>query len=174
MRESTTAGRAALAVAALAGAITAFAILRVLGATGDEPPIRVRNGSIELHLLSAAETWKQTGNHWKITGGKRSSDDYQVVVAYKPGATCAGNGSATGAPLRITHKDLNVTKYVELKVNGKHTEVESDADLQISADGKVLSYTSSTGFIDSISVNSKSVCTFTEASQLENLFILDF
>lgn len=168
--------RVALAVAAVVGAAAgAFCCVMLTTSTGDEPPIRVRNGSLELHVLSGAETWKKTGNHWNITGGKRLNDDYQIAVTSNPGAACSGNGSATGTPLRITYFDGTATlKYVELKVNGKHTEVESNAALQISTDKKVLSYNPETGYIQNIYINGNNVCTFTDKTQLDNLLILDF
>ncbi len=74
------------------------------------------------------------------------------TVAHNAGATCDGNGSATGTPLRITYFDGTATlKYVQLEVIGKHTRVESNAEPQISGDKKVLSYNPGTGYIQSIS-----------------------
>ena len=94
------------------------------------------------------------------------------TVAHNAGATCDGNGSATGTPLRITYFDGTATlKYVQLEVIGKHTRVGSNADLQISGDKKVLSYNPGTGYIQSISVGGvagKSASTFTDKAQLDS------
>src|SRR5262245_19361599 len=74
---------AAAAVVALSGAVIgivgAFIGFRILS-TGDEPPIRVKGGSIELHLLSKDATWTNAGNHYK-TVGTRGNDTYQVKVS---------------------------------------------------------------------------------------------
>lgn len=165
----------ALATAAAVGAV-AFAIFRVLvpSAAGDEPPIRVRNGSLELRL-DVREKWKTSGTNWKITGAKRNNDEYLVFVTFNSGTPCTGNGSATGSSIEITYfVAAGNTKSVKLTVDGKHTLVDSDAPLQISTDKKVLSYSPGTGYIQSISVGGKPFCTFTDQTQLANMYIEDF
>jgi hypothetical protein len=159
----------ALTAAALAGALV-FAILRVavINEAGDEPPIRVRNGSLDLWLVNVSEKWMPNGAHWKITGGKRSRDDYKIQVIYNSGAVCTGGTApgtpleATGAPLEIVYYvDSSTTKKVTLAVQGKHTQVDSDAPLEILFNGKLLTYRPGTGYIQSISLSDGNVCTFT-------------
>ena len=165
--------RAALFTAAALGAVTAFFIFRSLStlSADEEPPIRVRNGSLELHVVSASYTWRKTGDHWMMTGGKRRKDDFKIQTIYSNGGTCSGNGSATGTPLRITYSD---GKYVELTVQGKHTEVRSNADLQIVSGGQVLSYDPGSGYIQTIDVAGNNVCTFSDKNQLDSVYVYDY
>ena len=172
----------ALATAGIAGALL-FAILRVavINEAGDEPPIRVRNGSLDLWLVSVSEKWMANGPHWKITGGKRSRDDYKIEIIYNSGAVCTGGTGpgtpleATGAPLEIVYYvDPSTTKKVTLMVQGHHTQADSDAPLEILFGGKLLTYRPGTGYIQSISLSDGNVCTFTAKEQLDTLTIYDY
>jgi len=174
--------KVALATAAVAGAL-AFAIFRVavVSEAGDEPPIRVRNGSLDLWLVSVAEKWMANGPHWKITGGTRSRNDYKIQVIYNSGAACTGGTApgtpleATGAPLEIVYYvDSSTTKKVTLTVQGHHTQVDSDAPLEILFSSKLLTYRPGTGYIQSISLSDGNVCTFTAKEQLDTLTIYDY
>jgi hypothetical protein len=65
----------------------------------DEAPIRVRNGSVELELLSSNQEWEQVGGspNWKIPGTRKFKDEYTVWLIVSvtvsnvwPGAMTAG------------------------------------------------------------------------------------
>ena len=64
-----------LGVGLLLGGLLAYALISSRAAYGDEPPIRVKNGSIELHLLSKNKNWSQPNGtnkkKWKPSAGKR-------------------------------------------------------------------------------------------------------
>ena len=65
------------------GALALYGILHLLGnkaAPGDEPPIHVKGGSIELLLGDAAGAGWNNDNGWVAVKGKRNSGDMDLVT----------------------------------------------------------------------------------------------
>ena len=59
--------------------------------------------------------------------------------------------------------------------NQKHSAVLSSEPLTMSsADPRVLTYSGTGGFIQSVSVDNKSMCTFTQAAPLASMVIMDY
>jgi len=149
-------------------------LLRVFADTGDEPPIRVKNGSLELHLLAKNATWTATGNHWK-TSGTRAHDPLQLTVATRGKANCSAYTVAANL-LVIHYADPagNEVMKVEIQSTGNHSKVTPSQPMSVNtSDTTVLAY-GSAGFIKSIEADGTAMCTFSAASQLDHLIILDF
>lgn len=164
----------AITVAALAGAVALAGILYLAGAfeTGDEPPIRVKNGSLELQLLTNSRHWKQNPDlkHWKISGGTRGKDPLDVSIAVNAGATCTVQ-SGTGNAVSVTYS--NGTK-IDIQATGRRSYVVSSADLTVSGPKRRLLTYSGDGFISSVVLDSNTMCTFSNKTQLANLLISDY
>ena len=163
--EDPLAALTAAAIGVLVGAGVTLGILYVTS-SGDEPPIRVRNGSIQLEV--GASTWKQTGNVWKISGGAKQVDSYWLYLAPTNPAACQspkinGNGIVFG---------LNDGTQVRVESKNRKTEVTSTRPLTLSADKKTLSYGGGDVYITEIRLDgaSGSQCTF--ASKDTNLHTL--
>lgn len=163
----------ALTVAALAGAVVVAGLVYVASAffaSDDEPPILVKNGSIELHLLSSDKSWVQESgtSKWKISGGTRGKEPFDVTVAFT-GGVCSSQ-TATGPVVRITYSDLT---YIDLEAKNKSTRVTPGPDKQLTrVSDQLLSYPA-TGYINGITVNGTPLCAFTAASQLTHVLIMD-
>ena len=100
-------GAAALAGAAILAGTLYLAGILVAGDTGDEPPIRVKNGSVDFYLASRKDTWKMEHDKlFTITGGKRSKDALDVVVA----VTATGAASCSA---QTDTGDLVTLEYVK-------------------------------------------------------------
>jgi hypothetical protein len=143
----------------------------------DEAPIRVRNGSLDLVLVSGSQAWKEsdgTGN-WNIPKTRRYKDEFEVTVAVRTGATC-GAQTATGSDVIFTYDN---DRRIRLQSQGRHTWVKADSGVTLTADGTApqkLSY-ATRGFIKSIAVgngaNPTTMCSFTAANQLDHAIILN-
>ena len=138
---------------------------------GDEPPIRVKNSSLDLELMTSKQKWQQKGSprEWKITGKPRSKDELDVEIVPANGVNCAIQ-SKTGTLLRVTY---STGTTVDLNSVKKHTQVLASADLVLSANSRVLSYKSA-GYISEITLDGTSMCTFKSANELTELWIRDF
>ena len=153
-----------------------FDLLRFL-AESDEAPIRVRNGSLDLFVLSQSQAWEQSGasGNYRIPNTERYKDEFEVTVAVKAGATCAAH-TATGSDVVITY---NNDKSIRLQSQNRHTFVKPDSGVTFvwsKASAQQLRYDSQ-GFIKSIAVgggaNPATVCSFTAANQLDHIIILN-
>ena len=172
-REHPRAVLIAAAIGILIGA-GALLLLRVLADTGDEPPIRVKNGSLELHLLATNGTWTSTGNHWK-TSGTRAHNALQLTVATRGKANCSAY-TITANLLVIHYADQsgNEVMKVEIQSTGNHSKVTPSQPMFVSpGDPTVLGYFDA-GFIKSIEADGTSMCAFSAASQLDHLLIMDW
>jgi hypothetical protein len=174
----------------IVGGVTATALAIALfffGAfsTGDEAPIRVRNGSLDLYVASNNQKWKPGTNpadarHWRINGGKRANAALSIAIAVNPGASCS-NQAATGDLLTIAYSVNGVVVSVHDDPNDHyHAMVDSNADLVVSkkdSNGRLLSYESD-GYISSVTLTKGGTavasCTFTKKEQLGDLVILDY
>lgn len=178
----------AIAAAAVAGAAMLVAGLYFTGRldTGDEPPIRVKNGSLDFYLATNNLKWKSRGDvrHWKVSGGKRSKDPLDVAIAVNPGASCSAQ-AGTGDSLAITYNNGTQTAVlITIRTDPndrKHTQVTSSDDLAVSlikdSKGRMLTYEKE-GFISGLTLTNGTTavvaCTFTKKDQLAELVILDY
>jgi hypothetical protein len=161
----------AIAAAAVTGAAILGVALYFFYDTGDEPPIRVKNGSLELQLITNNKHWKENPDlkHWKISGGHRSKDPLDVTIAVNSGANCALQAT-TGNALTVNYS--NGTK-IDVHATGKKSYVDASADLSLSTDRRLLTYTGE-GFISSVVLDGNTMCTFTSKAQLADLIVSDY
>lgn len=142
----------------------------------DEAPIRVRNGSLDLFILSGSQKWKEAGGsgNWNIGNTERYKDEFEVTVAVKSGATC-GAQTATGSDVIFTYDN---DKKVRLQSQSRHTFVKPDGVTMTwdATTPQKLSYVTS-GYIKSIAVgngtNPTTMCSFTAANQLDHAIVLN-
>lgn len=143
-----------LAGAAIAGAV--LWCLRLFRA-GDEPPIRVKGGSLHLDLHKGG-TWQRLGGSgkWRISTGQRSREEYCVSIS--------GSGKGCSVPcgrrVKITYTDGARVDVVEIKAPGLNTMVESTRALTLASGGTRLTLPGS-GFISRIEVDGH-VCDFAQ------------
>lgn len=158
----------AVGAAALLGALVWNLIL-----AGDEPPIRVKGGSIEMDIVHNSKQWRQHGSKkkWKLSSGGRDKDAYLVYVATTPNnaSKCTKN-VITGYEVVFTHND---GKSVAFKSESKKTFVTSPEDLDtIDADKRKLAYVKE-GYIATIKVDGTAVCTFDREGQLDSVLLTE-
>jgi len=138
-----------LITAAVIGAAVGAAVTHIMESTdlfeefksGDEAPIRVKGGSISFELLSPTTKWQQSGgrNHWVLTDGNRSKDEYLVSLVIKD---ASGKLESHTLPnkkkIKIFYEEQ---AHVHIQSNSKKTELKStdDADSDTS-DPPVLTY----------------------------------
>jgi hypothetical protein len=142
----------------------------------EEPPIRVKNRSLD--LIITGDKWKENGNkkNWKPTKYDRSKEDLDVLVSYDAGATCKG-GSIQGREVDIEFKDKDgkVVNNVNVTAPGKKLKVVSDNDLNPNGNHTVISYgTPGEGWISRLLVNKVEFCSFDSAKALNEIVILDY
>lgn len=155
---------------------------------GDEPPIRVKNGTFDLWLLGVTDGWALENGQsrvWKIPGKRRQSDFYVVVAVSDP--KLCNVLDTTGPELTVKYSD---DTQAEFKVTGNHTKVTVSKEfIQDKSEKARLGYAAnddagnqSAGvpprFIKSIELkdpqNTKMSCTFNNKEELHSLLILDY
>ena len=167
--------------AVLLGAAIVGGAVMLLGFFSDseEAPIRVKNGSLELIIVSASQQWQQAGSsgNWRIANAERYSDNYEVTAAVKAGATCGGSTTATGSDVVFTYSD---GKVIRVQSTGNRTAVKPDAGATMTWDAATpqkLSYVATGGYLATIAVgngaNPTTMCTFTAANQLDHVLLLN-
>ena len=169
-------GKAITAAAITGGTIVyvAFKILTGSG-TGDEPPIRVKGGSVRIEMAAKKNSnkWDTVSNvKWKFKNGKRENDTYEVVVGMLPGAEYKNGTYATGKKVRATYSD---NAWVEFESSGKLTTVTTSTAF-VQPEDMVLEHEAigGQGFINSVSVDGQPLCTFTAKEQLGAIVLLDY
>jgi hypothetical protein len=166
-------------LAVLTGAALVAAGFLLVGAFTDseEAPIRVKNGSLEIELLSNAQKWEPVGGgsrNWRIPDASRFKDEYVVMLIVTPEARCGGSLVATGPDVVLTYSD---GEKIRIQATGKHTFVKPDnGTLTNSNDPQKLDYTVS-GYLRTIAVgsgaNPAEMCTFTDPKQLLSVYLLN-
>lgn len=168
-------GAAALLVAAVKKTSTYLMLLD----TGDEPPIRVKGGSMNVELLSNIEKWEKDQKHpdkkhWKIWGvGHRGSNQLHVIIAVGPGAIVKnGPLDQNGSLLEVVYSDGNTVSFHSA---GYHTMVDtSNYPLDDSGPPQVLTYDrGGTGFVKSISLDKNCIVECPNTGDFHELAILD-
>jgi hypothetical protein len=164
-------------LAALAGAAVVAVGTVLGGGDSDEAPIRVKNGSLELSILSTRQAWEPAGDsgNWRIRGARRFGD-FDVTAAVRPGATCGPSHTATGADIVLTYSD---NKTIRIESAGRRTAVKPSAGVTMTViNPQQISYRpSGTGFITQLAVgnggNPTVLCSFSAANQLDHILILN-
>jgi hypothetical protein len=139
--------------------------------SGDEPPIRVKNGSMQFQLLGN-DKWKpkDSGKYWVMKNGKeRSQNRIQLTAAYN-GVSC--QNTASGDAVKLIFSDES---YVTVTAVDKKTRVEAQdpARFDDGTDKKNLIYNGN-GYIKSIVVDGTTLCNFASEDQLTHLLLLDY
>lgn len=142
---SSTARMIVTVAAAAAIGATAFYIFQALTATGDEPPIRVKRGSMQLELLASMGGFEpQNANpdpkKWKVKGFDRKGDEYLLYLAPKDPASCplpTGNPNNENQFARKKIKHIaflyhlnskpDETHWVKFNAAGNKTRVNVDS-----------------------------------------------
>ncbi len=162
MANSGTSPLVAAAVGVVVGAvIVVIGVWSGFVLAGDEAPIRVKQGSIEIELLYAGKEWKQDGTaqNWKMKTGTRTSEDYELYIAPSNSANCSGGLTPKGKVIRFEYSD---GAYVQLQAQNFKTRVTANRDLVKSSNGSTLTYQTATGGISLIKVDTTNICTFAQ------------
>lgn len=139
---------------------------------GDEPPIRVRGGSMYLDAGCGA-TWDMVGmggKKWKLSRGTRSKEDYDVSIVTSS-SNCTTK-KPTGKKVRVEYSEGMTVRWVQLKAPGNKTMVEASDPLTPVNSGQTLMFCGS-GHISKISVDSY-VCDFSNATEFDHAVLSDF
>lgn len=180
MAERTSQGSiAAVGLGLLLGLGVAFVGYLLLQDTraGDEPPIRVRNGTIELHLLHGTLSFKEDHGStdkkkWRIdTDPERSGPAYLVVVVPSNPADCKGYVTAGN---RVEFEFSEGGQNIALQATGKNTKIISQPNALNNPSDRLLNYGTTDGYITKIHVTgNRDFCTFTAKDPRLEVFILD-
>ena len=125
----------------LAGAFVVGAaiggIVGVLAARSDEPPIKVRGGSLDVEIMaSGAEEWKQAGNDWELkSGGTNTSGTYNFTIVV---------GNHCSAP-PTSVKEVNIAmaeEDIQIKPLNSKTKIKTKGHFRKVSD-KLITYSGS-------------------------------
>lgn len=146
---------------------------------GDEAPIRVKSGSIDLDLLTAVQVWEpfETGDNadkknWKISGGTRNRNEYLVVVVPSNVGGCKPFAAVTRTVEIIHGGASGAVNTIQFRSTGNHTTVRSQQDLK--ASGRNLNYDPGKGFITEIRTDGEHSCTFDQEDKELIVALLDY
>ena len=152
----------------LFGACASFAPL-----SSDEPPIRVRGGTMHLDLLTeGGEDFEQDDPNdkktWHIKGsGSRDRNDFLVVVV-SASANCNGKVASANKVDVVYSGGQNV----EFKSNNNNTKITALKDLEYQAP-KWLKYETQDGYVSAVKVDNNNLCTFDAKDATLQIFLLD-
>jgi hypothetical protein len=158
-----------IAVASFAGCSRVQQQLR----TGDEPPIRVRGGTMHLDLLAEGDTDFEKDNasdkkKWHIKGSPNRDRNKFLVVIVSASANCNGK-VASANKVDIVYSD---GQNVEFKSNSQNTKITAQKDLEYQG-AKWLKYEVDGGFISAVKVDNQNLCTFGAKDGTLQIFLLD-
>ena len=141
----------------------------------DEAPIRVRNGSVDMQIVSGSQKWENDNGEWKIKNTKRFKEEFEVTVAVRSGADCAPSHVATGAAVVVTFSDDTKVTFLSA---GKRTRIKPSAGSLQKVNDQQLRYgTSGAGHIKQVAVGTPGsptpICTFAQREQLDHIVILN-
>jgi hypothetical protein len=141
--------------------------------TGDEPPIRVRGGTMHLDLLAEGDTDFEKDNasdkkKWHIKGSPNRDRNKFLVVIVSASANCNGK-VASANKVDIVYSD---GQNVEFKSNSQNTKITAQKDLEYQG-AKWLKYEVDGGFISAVKVDNQNLCTFGAKDGTLQIFLLD-
>ena len=141
----------AAGVGIVVGAL-AYAILQPT-VSGDEAPIRVKNGSLRMELLHKTQKFKDKPQsqkkEWNIDGGNKGSANFEVYFAASQDQGGCAVRKAAGPTVVITMSDGNT---VTLSVSGNKTQIVAANALNNTNDDRLLEYGAATAYVSSIAV----------------------
>lgn len=148
--------------------------------TGDEPPIRVRGGSMKFELLNQAAAFEEDNStdkkKWRIKGTPVRNRNKFLVVIVSGNPSCNGI-VRSGDKIDIVYSD---NQEVEFKSNANNTKITAKPEKlnQSSTELHTLTYGvsgSTTEYIRGIRIDSNTdyVCEFTAADAALQIFLLD-
>ena len=106
-RAATTVPRMiAIALAVLVLAVLSLLLLRLF-APGDEPPIRVRNGSMDIELVQGQ--WDDSGDGWSPSGGWNWGT-FEVKVTSANGHACSDGQAGNGKEVWVRYSGSDRTE----------------------------------------------------------------
>jgi hypothetical protein len=115
----SSADRIGLTLVGIGAAAVLVGVIKAILGGGDEPPIRVKGGSIRIRLLTTKKKWaKQKGDpkHWTVPHCGRKKDELEVVLALHG----VPDNPHKGADLRIIHSDRTELQFIS---QGKHIQM---------------------------------------------------
>jgi hypothetical protein len=118
--------------------------------TGEEPPIRVRNGSMDVGLTDPAFAWLADGDAWTPSKGSHSGT-FEVKVASAGGHTCGQQGpKSSGKNVSVFYS--NGTE-VTFRISNNKTKVRpKDTLAKVSDQLLRLGREGDSGFITKVAV----------------------
>lgn len=155
-------------VVALLVALAGIGFVVSVVAQGDEPPIRVRNGSMEVELVSG--TWVESGDAWSPSTGA-TAGTYFVKVVGGTGFTCEANRTVgSGNVVSVSYSDGVMIRFTP--ANGK-TGVRPKSDLTRVTPALLRHGTAGTGHISGVTVTGPAgvTCSFPTAAALSEIRI---
>ena len=141
--------------------------------TGDEPPIRVRGGTMHLDLLAEGDKDFEKDNaadkkKWHIKDSPNRNRNNFLVVVVSASANC--NGKVVSA--NKVDVDYSDGQSVEFKSNSNHTKITAQKDLEQEA-VRWLKYEAAGGYISAVKVDGQNLCTFGAKDTTLQIFLLD-
>jgi hypothetical protein len=169
----TTRQWVAIAAGVVIVAAVAFAAIKLLQ-TGDEPPIRVKNGSMD---ILADGGWSDTGSGWSPRSGK-SSGSYAVEVKTAQPSPCpAMDSKARWRVIMIGYSTSKKVKIMFVPSASSKTEVGPTRKLTDNASALLRHGMPGVGYIDEVELSGRMdggdqwTCSFTSADQLKQINI---
>jgi hypothetical protein len=143
-----------------------------MGALSNEPPIRVRNGSMKITLDSGA--WKDDGDAWSPSTGNNGGG-FTVTVDCAPGFSCEKGQTASGKEVWVLYSDKTEVTFKSAGSSGK-TKVQPKNRLA-KADPQELRYgqAGDKGYIIGVGVKDGAntwSCTFSSRDALSVINII--
>ena len=147
-------------------------------ADSEEATIRVRNGSLQFIIQDPNHEWTPSGSsgNYRYRDGEKHSDDYEVIVVPAGSHTCDLYSKA-GSNLEFTYRDEKDKRDIKIVVQsqGRNTWVKPGTGVTLefnNATPQMLAYEPE-GYLARIAVDNQTLCSFTSASQLSGIFILN-
>ena len=119
-------------VAATVGLVVGVAVGMAIRTAGDEAPIRVKNGSVDIELLHKAQELEDedgNGKNWKFKGNVSHGSDAFDVYFKSTSADCTLQGVSGKKVLFTTQADNGTTGTIEITSPGGKTKIKSKEKL---------------------------------------------
>jgi hypothetical protein len=155
------------------GLLIARLLQAIITAAGDEPPIRVKGGSLDLELLAkkGADEWDGTAAARHAKKGKHGTGKPLLILF----------PADTGRPLIFEVKNKTVTivftpatgapRTLTITEHGNQTTIDTRSfSMALQNDNRVL-HDSTAGYISEAKVDGTSVATFTAADKAEAFLV---
>lgn len=135
--------------------------------SGDEPPIRVRNGSMDVDLVGG--TWADNGDAWSPSNGT-TAGRYFVKVTGGPGFSCASNITiGSGNVVSVSYSDGVTIRFTP---SSGRTGVRPKSALSLATSATLRHGASGEGHISEVSVVGPGTslrCSFPTAGALSEI-----